>query len=342
MLQRKIVYIAVLLAIFTFVGQSVVAVESFARFFSASLSSRSAIADGKSSITFRVQVTRSDGNGGAFAESSVPVSAVTSGSADITPVNGTTDAHGNIVFTITSKSVGTNAIKIISSTNGGPESTVLTKNVDFVASNASPAQNPPPSSGSMPRPLGSDTSRQQAKQSSSNKKKQKTATGPLTLNEVRLGGKKISPSKDHVIPKIEAAKFIELQGKTTPKTNMTIYIYSKPKKYTAESDMEGNWSVLVGSLPAGKHRAELELVDPATKKTLPRVELGSFEIVPTKVNRQVVNIEHSDNKKITQYIPVVAGIIGTITGLVVVVVFIRKYRHKIFKKYKSKNDSLHL
>lgn len=344
MLQRKIIYVISLTMVILFAGQSVFATGDFARFFTANLSSRSAIADGTSVITFRVQVARSSGSGSAFSESNVPVSATTTGTADISPANGTTDANGNISFTITSKTAGTHTIKIISSSNGGPESTVLTKNIDFIATTPSSAPNPASgsSSGSMPRPLGTDTARNQVKQGNSSKKKQKSVTGPLVINEVRLGGKKMSPSKENGIPKIEAAKFIELQGKIAPKTNITIYIYSKPKKYTAESDLEGNWSILVSNLPIGNHRAELELEDPNTKKTLPRIELGSFEIVPTKVNKQVVNLEHSDNKKIAQYTPLLASVIGTIIGLVIIVVIIRKYRHKIFKKYRSRNDSLHL
>ncbi len=277
-----------------FIGaHSANAASGFDRYFTPSYPSGTTAAV-NNTVTLRITVTSTDRVAPIAPEAGVPVSATATSGAKITPSSSTTDTNGNINFAISSNNPGIVTVNIISAPSPGPEKTVLTQSVNFTAANHSR-----PIQGS---PLQPTTNSKSSKKSSKNQPsmsnagyippspKKKAKLGTPTVSEVTFDGKKAVLKDQSNIPHIPHGKPFVLKGKTIPDSEITIYIFSKPKKFKTKSDTDGNWLVIISNIPAGKHHAELEIRNKNGKPS-PRTQLGYFNIT---ANTNKVNVTSHD------------------------------------------------
>ncbi len=193
-----------------------------------------------------------------------------------------TDSSGYARFTLTSTTPGQKTVVIKGRPGAGYLTQVGTKTVTFTDSQpagagASASSNAGTSAG---QPSASRTRQSQSAATQSSE----TAPAAPSVQEVKIGDASLAPdASDNALPTMQQGKSFKLSGKTTPNTEITVYVFSEPKMFKTKSDANGNWSVEVKGLPEGTHHAEFEATDPATGKPLPRVQLGYFKVQPSKV-----------------------------------------------------------
>ncbi len=237
----------------------------------------------------------------------------------------TTDGSGYAKFTLTSSTPGQKAATIKGYPGPGPLVAVGSQTVTFVDAQPKASSTPAPSNTSTGR---SAVGRSQNQQTTAQNENAPTAPA---VQEVKIGGLQLKPdASENELPTIQQNKSLKLSGKTTPNTDVIVYVFSEPKMFKTKSDANGNWSVDVKDLPAGTHHAEFEAIDPASGQPLPRVQLGYFKVQSASSTAKNVTSTSASTvpKSNTSKIVLAGGVLLVVISGAGYIFYIKKIKNK--------------